>query len=174
MNEEQNLEYGTQEATQITTPSMYGTLDPELIRYILSPDPLMQQLEIKLLRLEWDDKEKKYIQTSTPICTVEAVKDFLAIIGALADKGIVLSNFDQKMIGKKMQDIMFMFIDLISLRRRRYEIHKEHLDMVRVIFEQTVEATLRRSYKGQGMKTISNSMERKEIVSTPQRRKLFW
>lgn len=152
---------------------MYGSLDPELIRYILSNDPLLQELEMKLLRLEFNPENQKYEQKLKPICTAEAVKDFLAILGSISDKGIILSNFSDKMIGDKMIDIMFMFIDLISLKRVQYQIDKEHLDMVRVIFEQTAEAALRRAYKGQGITTLSNSIERKEIVSTPQRRGFF-
>lgn len=174
MGEEEQVARPIEARTEIR-PSHFTILDPELIKYLLSNDPLLQNLEIKLSRLEFDPIKKVYFRPKDvkPICNKEAIKDFLAVLGSISDKGVILSNFTEDMINNRMIGLVDMFADLLELKLDQYNINEADLDMVMIILEFTAEAALRRAYKGEGFRGLSNSLERKEIITSPVKRGIF-
>lgn len=155
-----------QASNDITNPSMYSSLDPELIRYILDPDPLLQRLVLKLSRIRFNKETKSFVRVGDPLCNDEGINNLLSLLDVSSDKGVVLSNFQQEDIYRKMRRIGFTIVTEMVLNKERYEIREENMDLIFQMLMETAEAALRRAYKGDALKKLTGTMQRTEQVHT--------
>src|SRR3990167_2268691 len=97
MNEEQSTNNEQpQQAHPIVTPYIepFGNMNPDLIKIALDPRDILDEVRMRLLGMEWDDKNQEFIQLSDPMISKVGVDKIIIQIAPFVYKNMYLSELD--------------------------------------------------------------------------------
>ena len=102
-------------------PQMY----PDLIRYILSSERELEELEHNLkgeTRIG-----RKWVKTGRPLLNKDGIKDLLTFVAAHLSKTLRTSNLSEEDVRRIALEIRENFIDLLFLKWKQWDVKKEKL-----------------------------------------------
>lgn len=161
-------------------PGASGVYDESFLRFAIDNESIIKKIERKLLCMVYDDEKKKWVQRDgiRPLLNKYGIGRVITLLHSLDDKGITLSNLDQKDIENAMKAIAFCVNDLLyeewDLMGLQNPDHPDEIKIssYNIVFEiiiNTIYAALKRAKDGFQQKIIGNVYKQEDKNQLQQR-----
>ncbi len=171
--------YGNEQLPQIrninqTTSQSTAYIEsatPDLIKWQLSNEDTIDQLENDIRGIIWDPMLKKYICVRDPLMNDRGISAVISLLKPITSKTVILSNLPEQQIFTMSKHFSFRLTKLLAKRHCEFGIDKHMLTPIADMLEDVYFATLMRAKDGGEREFLSKAVERKEIISNDGERK---
>lgn len=141
---------------------------PDLIKWQLSPELVIAELEYNLRGYTWDHSQDKYVKRGRPKMNDAGVQNLSSILKSRLNKNVILSNLSETDILRMAEETRQHIIDFIYLNYHNYDIKFHDFNDIVQMTDHLIYSTLRRALNEGERKYLGRTQSRTErILRTP-------
>lgn len=153
----------------------YPAQDAGLTQWQLEPGDVIAEIEHYLKGEAWDSRKNKgnggWKVIHRPMLSKDGIKDLIFSLRMHMNKGVILSNFDDKEVKRLAKENRHFLEEFIFLNHKKYNIDPNSYTNIVISVDHAIFSVLKRAYKEGEKKFLGRAERRIEShVREPQRR----
>lgn len=119
----------SQEAESTFRPGYQGQADPELIKHLLDPNPVLMELQMAWLGLTTNEKGD-VIQIGKPLMNMRGVFQILNLIRPVYNHFACMSNLSEDEIYGMIEELQHNISELLFMKDDDFELDNDYKDSI--------------------------------------------